>query len=313
MKVLPKKVKKINKTTDIKEMGDTFTLISDKITSEVLRKVKTSRIAEKIEKNDKVSEIAYLLEQVGNVSEGLKRKITEALDLKKIGEKLGATSVGSLSYLFRQFPKELRIDLVKMIDLKEMVEKIEEEPSTWAIGAFLSLIREINFTLSNKIIKMIDLEGLAEKINNEINIWAINACLEEFFKSAPTPLKGELLNKLNLVQLAVKTQNANATEINRLFEIISNNGEIKAKILKNMNLESMANRINEGVNTFSLIHLLEKIISVGNEFWEKLIKRIDAKELAEKINEEPKNLRKYAIEIFSGKKGMENLVKMIKA
>lgn len=304
-------IEKINEATDIREMGTTFSLINEKITENLLKEIKIDKISRKVEKTDDLSKIAFLLEQAGKERFGFKKALERELDFEKIGRKIrGSPSLGTM-LLIRQFSEDLMSKLIGEIGLDAIKDKIEKESSTWAIGHIIKTVKDTSLTLGRKLVRDLNLETLSGIIKEEVNVWGIRTCLKEILSIDPVTW-GTLVEKLDTSSLAKKVENTNATEISKLLEVISVNGEKGAELVKQLNLNRITQRINETDDILSLIHLLENFTKLDEKTGRKLLEKLDLEILAQKINDNTKTIRKYALTSLKGKPGVEPLLERIK-
>ncbi|NIW14631.1 MAG: hypothetical protein GWN31_12040 [Candidatus Thorarchaeota archaeon] len=199
-----------------------------------------------------------------------------------------------------------------MINFENLKEMINEEPSTWAVGHIIKIVRNFSLTICRRMLREADLNKLKQKIRDEINIWGVSFCLGELAKVDYSIWK-KLIKKIDLHSLAKKIENANATEINKLLEVIALQETVGKQLINNMDVDKIALRIDAGPDVLPLINLLENFMELNEDFARKLLKKIDKEKLASKINQEPKNLRKYILKVLSGRSGTEKLTSKIES
>lgn len=304
-------IKEINETDDLEEIGSTLSIFTEGITEELIEGVNTERIAKLIEKTESISEIAYLLERVGKIGRGFKERLEDDLDFTVLVNKIKKTPSLGIILLLNQFSGDLILELIKNINLADLEYEINNEISTWAIGLVIKIMREKSLTIARKLAKSIDLDSLSESIRKDTNVWGICVCFRELLMVDPR-VWISLATKVDFSVLAAKVEKVNATGISRLLEILSIDENVGQRLVKHLDFDKVANRIDESSSLFHILNIIENLMEIGDTFGRQLLEKIDVEKLATKLNRELKHFRRYARQMLSQLEGTEKLVRRIK-
>lgn len=307
---IPTLVKKINGTDDLQEMGALISQMHGEYADTILQGLDVKEIAKKIEESRDTSKIAYLLERIGKMSDVIREEIESELDLNKIVKKIQNTPSLGIIFLFDQFSDNLVFSIVKRLNLEDLVYEIHHGLSTWAIGLILNILREKSYKLTRKLVNALDLDTISKIINNDQNVWGVSKCLREILAVDPV-LWETLVSKIDYSRIASRLEKINPADIGRLVETLSVHQEEGKALFKKLDLEMLAEKINESTSTFHIVHLIETLLELDETRGNKLLQKLNFEALASKINKESKNYRKYVVDCLKEKKGTEELLQKI--